>query len=133
MNILDLRTALETTLVDVLGTYKLANGIMTPAIAVRDMGESLQAGTKVTGLECIILREPELEPIRQYAYEQSVSRWTLFLVLWEESDISLQEIAGRLLWAYPGSTAVGINVQQNAGPKHQIRIELRTNPDPIVP
>lgn len=132
MNILSLRTELETTLVDVLGTYRLANGASTPAISVRDVGGSLPAGTTVTGLECVILREPELVPIRQYSKEHAFSRWTLYLVLWTDTGVSLQEIAGRLLWAYPGSNAVSITVPQNVGPRHQMRVDLQTNPDKIV-
>lgn len=132
MNILSLRTELETTLVDVLGTYTLANGATTPAISVRDVGGSLPAGTRVTGLECVILREPELVPIRQYSKEHAFSRWTLYLVMWTETGVNLQEIAGRLLWAYPGSNAVSINVPQGVGPRHQMRVDLQTNPDKIV-
>lgn len=132
MNILSLRTELETTLVDVLGTYTLANGATTPAISVRDVGGSLPAGTHVTGLECVILREPELVPIRQYSKEHAFSRWTLYLVMWTETGVNLQEIAGRLLWAYPGSNAVSINVPQGVGPRHQMRVDLQTNPDKIA-
>lgn len=132
MNILSLRTELETTLVDVLGTYTLANGATTPAISVRDVGGSLPAGTQVTGLECVILREPELVPIRQYSKEHAFSRWTIYLVMWTETGVNLQEIAGRLLWAYPGSNAVGINVPQGVGPRHQMRVDLQTNPDKIA-
>ena len=132
MNILSLRTELETTLVDVLGTYTLANGATTPAISVRDVGGSLPAGTRVTGLECVILREPELVPIRQYSKEPAFSRWTLYLVMWTETGVNLQEIAGRLLWAYPGSNAVSINVPQSVGPRHQMRVDLQTNPDKIA-
>ena len=132
MNILSLRTELETTLVDVLGTYTLANGATTPAISVRDVGGSLPAGTRVTGLECVILREPELVPIRQYSKEHAFSRWTLYLVMWTETGVNLQEIAGRLLWAYPSSNAVSINVPQGVGPRHQMRVDLQTNPDKIA-
>lgn len=131
MNLLSLRTELETTLVDVLGTYTLANGIKTPAIAVRAPGESLPPGTVVTGLECVIVREPELVPIRQYAKEHAFSRWTLYLVDWN-GDASLQDVAGRLLWAYPGSNAVSISVPKGVGPRSQMRVDIQTNPDKIV-
>lgn len=132
MNILSLRTELETTLVDVLGTYRLANGVTTPAIAVRSTGESLPPGTTVSGLECVILRDPELVPIRQYRQEQAFCRWTLYLVLWGDSDVSLKDVGGRLIWAYPGSNAVGITVPKGVGPRHQMRVELQTNPDKVL-
>ena len=131
MNVLSLRTALETTLVDVLGTYTLANGVTTPAIAVRAAGESLPAGTTVTGLECVILREPELVPVRQYRKEHAFSRWTVYLVDWD-GEASLQTVAGRLIWAYPGSNAVSITVPRGVGPRSQMRVDIQTDPDTIV-
>jgi len=130
--VLTLRTELETTLVDVLGVYRLANGATTPAISVRATGESLPAGTTVTGLECVIVRDPELVPIRQYSKEHAFSRWTLYLVQWSDEGVSLQEIAGRLLWAYPGSNATSINVPRGVGPRHQMRVDIQTNPDRIA-
>lgn len=129
--ILSLRTALETTLVDALGTYTLANGVTTPAIAVRAAGESLPPGTTVTGLECVILREPELEVIRQYGKEHALSRWTVYLVDWS-GDASLQTVAGRLIWSYPGSNATSITVPRGVGPRSQMRVDIQTNPDTIV-
>lgn len=128
MDLLSLRTAVETTLVDQLGTYTLANSISTPAISVRAPGESLAPGTTVTGLEVVIVREPELVPVRQYQNQQAFSRWTLYLVDWT-GDTSLQEVAGRLLWSYPGSNAVTINVPRGVGPRSQMRIDITTNPD----
>lgn len=131
MDIRDLRTQLETTLVDVLGQYTLANGVKTSAISVRAVGESLPAGQRVRGLECVIVREPELDVVRQYRREQAVARWTVYLVDWA-GDASLQEIAGRLLWAYPGSNAVTINVPKGVGPRSQMRVDIQTDPDRIV-
>ena len=128
MDLLSLRTALETTLVDQLGTYVLANGAVTPAISVRAAGESLPPGTTVRGLEVVIVREPELVPVRQYNREQAFSRWTLYLVDWA-GDASLQDVAGRLLWSYPGSNAVTINVPRGVGPRSQMRVDITTNPD----
>lgn len=128
MDLLSLRTAIETTLVDQLGTYRLANGASTSAISVRAPGESLSPGTTVHGLEVVIVREPELVPVRQYQNEQAFSRWTLYLVDWS-GDVSLQEVAGRLLWSYPGSNAVSINVPRGVGPRSQMRVDITTNPD----
>jgi hypothetical protein len=123
MNIRDLRIQLETTLTDVLGTYRLANGATTPAIAVRAEGDSLPPGTVVEGLEVVILRDPELEPVRQYRQETARLRWTLYLVDWS-GGVPLQTIAGRLIWAYPGTNAVRINVPRGVGPGAQMRVDL---------
>lgn len=131
MNVRDLRTQLETTLVDVLGTYTLANGVKTPALSVRAVGESLPAGQRVTGLECIIVREPALEVIRQYRREQAISRWTVYLVDWA-GDTSLKEIAEQVVYLYPGSSCTSVNVPNGVGPRSQMRLELQTDPEALV-
>lgn len=131
MDIRSLRTELETVLVDVLGTYTLANGVKTPAISVRAVGESLPAGQTVSGLEAVILREPELEVVRQYRQEQAIARWTVYLVDWN-GDTSLNEVAGRVIWAYPGSNAVSINMPKGVGPRSQMRLDIQTNPEKVV-
>ena len=128
MDLLSLRTALETTLADDLGTYRLANGATTPAISARAAGESLPAGTTVEGLEVVILREPELSPIRAYENDQAFRTWTVYLVDWS-GEGSLNEVAGRVLWSYPGSNAVSISVPRSVGPRSQMRLDIRTNPD----
>jgi hypothetical protein len=128
MDLLSLRTAIETTLVDQIGTYTLSNGSTTPAISVRAPGESLPPGTSVSGLEVVIVREPEVVPIRQYSNEQAFSRWTLYLVDWG-GDTSLQEVAGELLWNYPGSSVVTVSAPRGVGPRSQMRVDITTNPD----
>ena len=132
MDLLSLRTVIETTLVNELGTYTLANSAKTPAISVRAPGENLPPGTSVAGLEVIIVREPELVPVRQYQKEQAFSRWTLYLVDWDGST-SLQQVAERLIWYYPSSTATTVNVPRGVGPRSQMRVEITTNPDAFTP
>ena len=128
MDVLTLRTELETVLVNYLGDYPLANGAKTPAISVRAAGESLPPNTTVTGMEVVILREPELVPVRQYQREQAFSRWTLYLVDWS-GDTSLQEVGGVLISQYPGSNAVSINVPRGVGPRSQMRVDIQTDPE----
>ena len=127
MNIRDIRVQLETTLADVLGTYRLANGATTPAIAVRAAGEGFPPGTTAQGLEVVIVRDPEPVTVPQYQQQTVGARWTLYLVDWS-GDTPLQTIAGRLLWAYPGSNAILINVPRGVGPGAQMRVDLQTNP-----
>ena len=127
MNIRDIRVQLETTLADVLGTYRLANGATTPAIAVRAAGESLPPGTTVEGLEVVIVRDPEPVTVVQYRQQATGARWTLYLVDWS-GGVPLQTIAGRLIWAYPGTNATLINVPRGVGPGAQMRVDLQTNP-----
>lgn len=127
MNLLDIRVQLETTLADVLGTYRLANGATTPAIAVRAAGESLPPGTTVEGLEVVIVRDPEPVTVVQYQQQATGARWTLYLVDWS-GDVPLQTVAGRLIWAYPGTNATLVNVPRGVGPGAQMRVDLQTNP-----
>jgi hypothetical protein len=82
-------------------------------------------------LECVILREPELVPVRQYQKEHAFSRWTVYLVDWD-GESSLQTVAGRLIWAYPGSNAVTITVPRGVGPRSQMRVDIQTDPETIV-
>jgi hypothetical protein len=127
MNIRDFRVAIESTLVSVLGTYRLPNGATTPSIAVRAYGESLAAGTVVEGLEVIIIREPDPAPIAQYRQQTASDSWTLFLVDWS-GQVSLQEVAGKLLWAWPGSRATTIQMPQGVGARSQMRVDIVTRP-----
>lgn len=129
MNIRTLRTSLEATLASQLGTYVFANGSTTPAIAVRAWGEALPPRTTVSGLECLIIKNPELDPIvRQYRDEVAFQKWTVFLVDWGGS-VDLHDAASRLLWAYPGSRTLSQQAQQGVGPKALMRMELTTSPD----
>ena len=131
MNVLTLRSQLALALNSYLGTYTLANGSTTQAISVRAAGDSLPPNTTVTGLECVILQEPELEVIRQYEKEHAFQRWTIYLVDWD-GNTALNTVAGRLLWAYPGSNAVSITVPRSVGPRSQMRVDIQTNPDFIA-
>lgn len=128
MDILALRSSIAATLSSLIGTYTLANSSTTPAISVRGSGESLPPGTRVSGMEVVILREPELDGIASYQSGQAFNRWTIYLVDWSMTA-SLQEAAGKLIWAWPGSNAVSITVPQGVGPRHQMRVDLQTNPE----
>lgn len=128
MDLLSLRTALETTLVEALGQYRLANGSYTPAISVRATGEGLPAGTTVTGLECVIIRDPELIPISQYDSQQAFSRWTVYLVSWGDG-VDLQQIAADLLLEWPGAQMTTLTVPRGSGPRSQMRLFIQTDPE----
>jgi hypothetical protein len=44
----------------------------------------------------------------------------------------MQDVAGRLIWAYPGSNAVSVTVPKGVGPRSQMRVDIQTNPDKVV-
>lgn len=127
MDILQLRTELETLLVDGLGVYVLPNGTETPAVSVRAPGERMTPGTTVTGVELVLIRDPDLSPIGQYTNQAAFRTWTAYLVDWN-NDTDLEPLAAAVIEAYPGTTVRSVSVPEGAGPMHQLRLELQTNP-----
>ena len=128
MEVLDLRNALETLLVDVLGTYRLSNGATTPAMAVRSEGELFPGGTSVSGLECVVIRDPELVPVDQYEQQQAFSRWTVYLVNWG-AEVDAAAVAQQVLSAWPGSGLARVPTRRGVGPLSLYRITIQTDPE----
>lgn len=131
MDILGLRVALETLLVDYLGSYQLGNGTVTPAIHVRSYGEPLAAGTTVTGLELVLIRDPALDPLRQYNAQEAFRTWTAFLVNWDDTG-RLEDAAAMVVRAFPGTSVSSLPIPEGLGPRHQMRLEIPTNPPKTV-
>lgn len=123
---LALRTAVETTLVDLLGVYTLPNGQRVPAIAVRADGEKLPAGWMVSGLECILHWQPIPKPLRQYGGQVAFNLWMADLVAWS-SAVDLSAATTRLLSQWPGSSFSELSVGRNAGPLSGRRVVLPEN------
>jgi hypothetical protein len=121
--LLDLRAALSDLLGDYLGTYTLANGATTPAIAVRAIGEARKTGTTVSGMELIIERDPDTIQVQTQGQSPSVLEWTVWLVSWDES--SLAAPAARLVAAFPNVEAEPVRVPEGSGPSNQIRVSLQ--------
>lgn len=131
MDVLTLRQELESLLVEQLGEYTLGNGAKTPAISVRATGEGMSTGTKVRGVEVVIRRNPDLEPVNSYQREVALRKWRVYLVDWE-GDGDLDQLTGRVIYAYPGSEAQTVTVPEGAGPQHQVRLTITTGPDGLV-
>jgi hypothetical protein len=129
MNVLQLRTELETLLASVLGTYTLANGAEVPAVSVRSIGEGLATGTLVEGIELIIIRDPELSPVNQYMNQSASRSWILYLVDWDDTA-ELETVAAYIVHAYGGSTVESIPVGRGQGPQHQLRITIQADAGP---
>jgi hypothetical protein len=123
MDVLTLRGQLATVLGPFLGDYTLANGVTTPAIAVRSAGEGLAPGGRVSGLECVILTEPDLTPVKQYQGQGALRDWSVYLTDWA-GDASLNTIAGILLYSFSGSTVTTISVPERMGPKNQMLLKI---------
>ena len=119
-----LRKTIQLILQDEIGIYTLANKAQTPAIAVRADSERLPTGTKVKGMEVIVSRYADQEPVLQYTLQPMVETWTVWLVGWD-NEINLMDSAHLLLEAYPGSEFTKLTVPKSWGPTNQVKVELR--------
>lgn len=129
MNLLELRNELATLLSASLGTYTLPNGATTPAIAVRSSGENLPPDTAVSGLEVVVIRDPDLTPIPQYSDAGALRTWTIFLIDWSNA-VDLEPIGAYLIEAYPGTQVSTIAVPRTGGPQNQMRVTIQSNAAP---
>lgn len=126
-SVLEVRNDLETVLVDYIGKYLLANGQIIPAISVQATGQSIAPHTKVSGIEVVLWRDPELVEVRSYRNTGAFTRWTAFITDWGTSDY-LQEIGEILLAEYPSATVSTIQVPRGLGPVSQLRLEFTLDP-----
>jgi hypothetical protein len=125
MEVLALRTALQSLLTSALGTYTLGNGTTTAAVHVRAVGEARPSGVTVTGMELVIVRDPELDPIPQYKNPNAFRRWIVYLVDWGGSA-DLKAAAALVLNSYPSTTIETLSVPEAVGPRNQMRLEIQT-------
>ena len=123
-NARELRADVELLLADYLGSYTLLNGFVTPAIAVRAESERLPTGTKVTGLEVVVARYPEQEPVRQYINEPMEDSWDIWLVGWD-STANVKEASERLLQYFADADYQRLNVPKSWGPSNQVKVTVR--------
>ena len=72
-----------------------------------------------------------MEPVNAYQREVALRKWRVYLVDWA-GDRNLEQLAGRVVYAYPGSEVETVNVPEGAGPQHQVRIVITTGPDGLV-
>ena len=131
MNLLELRNELAALLTASLGIYMLPNGSTTPAIAVRSSGENLPADTTVSGLEVVIIRDPDLTPIPQYTDAGALRTWTVFLVDWSNA-VDLEPIGAYLIEAYPGTQLSTVAVPRTGGPQNQMRVTIQSSSVPAT-
>jgi hypothetical protein len=124
MTVLELRNALAALLTASLGTYTLGNGSTTPAISVRAVGERRPVDTTVTGLEVVIVRDPELTPVEVYKEPGAFREWTVYLIDWSDAT-SLEAPAAAVVAAYPGTLVQTANVPKGIGPQNQMELTIR--------
>jgi hypothetical protein len=122
--LLDLRSALSTLLAGYVGTYTLSNGLTTPAIAVRAIGEPRKTGTAVTGMELIIERDPDVIQVQTQGESSRLFEWTIWLVSWDQSTLATP--ASMVAAVFPNVETEPIKVAKGSGPSNQVRIRLQT-------
>ena len=120
----ELRADVELLLNDLLGAYTLLNGFVTPAIAVRAESERLPTGTKVVGLEVIVGRYPEQEPVRQYKNQSMEDQWGIWLIGWDNSA-DVKGASERLLKYFDDADYQRLNVPKSWGPTNQVKVTVR--------
>jgi hypothetical protein len=125
MEVLALRTALQSLLSSALGTYTLGNGTTTAAVHVRSVGEARSSNVTVSGMEMVIVRDPELDPIPQYKNPKAFRRWTVYLVDWGGSA-DLKAAAALVLDSYSNTTIETLSVPEAVGPRNQMRLQIQT-------
>jgi hypothetical protein len=125
--LLDLRTTLSALLSSELGTYTLANGSTTPAVRCSGATETRYPGTIVTGLELVILKDPQLIPVRQYQEERATAEWSVFLVAWGDRPAGIA--AQKVVDAIPGCEVERVEVPEGICPQDQYRLTIRSLSD----
>lgn len=111
MNEIELRTQLQTLLIDDLGYYTFANGAgVAPAIVVQDMNEIISDRT-VSGLEVVIFRVPQSAPKTVYGGVQRIRTWQIYLKQWD-GDRTLQSAIDKIEQTFPGVRAIPIPVKE---------------------
>ncbi len=122
--LLDLRTTLSSLLASELGTYTLPNGSTTPAVRASGPDETRYPGTLVEGLEMVIIKDPDLVPVRQYQEERVTAEWTVFLVAWGDRPAGIG--AQMVVDAIPGCEVERVIMPEGVGPRDQYRLTIRS-------
>lgn len=122
--LLDLRTTLSSLLASDLGTYTLPNSSTTPAVRASGPDETRYPGTLVEGLEMVIIKDPDLVPVRQYQEERVTAEWTVFLVAWGDRPAGIA--AQKVVDAIPGCEVERVIMPEGIGPRDQYRLTIRS-------
>lgn len=130
MNILELRDAIATVLVDQLGTYKLPNHTTIPAIYVLDTGGSIPADWSVSGLECIIRRSPTSRSTSGSTFDGTRfnKNWQLYLLQWDGAH-TLEAAVSLIERRFYNVRSFSLGVAENRGVKEQYSIRIPDGED----
>jgi hypothetical protein len=104
----DLRDILEEDLADLLGTYTLRTATGTVTVpAVHCWPPQLANDRRVTGLELLIQKNPQISQLRCYREVARTGTYTVRLVQHDESR-TLTEAIERVLSRFPNARATSI-------------------------
>jgi hypothetical protein len=124
MNLLRFRRQIETLLSDLLGTYILQNGYITPSVTAREGNEPLDPGISVSGLEVIL--EIGTSKRSRDCYENTAVYPTYIVRLVQWSEGNLTEAKGRIEAAY-NVKGQDVPVPEDLGPSKQAFIEIKSS------
>lgn len=97
-----------TSIAAALGTYRLVDGTVIPAIAVLRANEQLPPSTVVEGTEIVITRQPGYAPRPLLTGETLLNpTWRIYVCGWE-SAATLQATAERIMALLPGATCSSV-------------------------
>ena len=130
MNINELREAIETLLVDELGTYKLPDRTNIPAVYVLDTGGSVPVDWKATGLECIIRRSPSSRNTNGSTFDGTRfnKNWQIYLLQWDGPH-TLEAAVTRIERYFSGVRSFGVPVGEQRGVKEQYSVRIPDSED----
>jgi len=103
--------AADAVVAQALGTYTPRGGAPLPAIAVVRRNESLPEGVAVTGLEVVILANPDYSTQALLTGETALKpQFRLYISAWSPASnlLALQSLTQRIIALLPGCRAVPI-------------------------
>lgn len=104
MDILQLRDTVLQLLADLLGTYRLPNGTLKPALYV--VGEhGVPKGWKVDGLEVIMRQFPRQSSRAMVGAVRLAKNWEIRLINYTPSSKVLEDAVNRMLRHFPDASA----------------------------
>jgi hypothetical protein len=129
MNITELRTELQTLLIEDLGYYTFANNAgVAPAIAVLDSGDTVVDRT-VSGLEVIVRRMPiRDEGKAMFDCVRASKTWQVFLVQWQGNH-TLQNAIDKIRRKFPNTIALPAKIEKGIGIREMIALRIVDNLD----
>jgi hypothetical protein len=124
MTVHEIRDIIKTLLADELGTYTLSKGGTSPAIYILATGDSIPAEWKVSGLECIIRKQPTSRNSKTtFDGVLRHKNWQLYLCQWQGSN-TLDAAIAKLENRFPSLKTFVVSVSEVGEIKEQVSVRF---------